>query len=66
MEKPKVHFNSRGESGNIFWIMARVSEAMTDAGEVNDLWKEVVAGTYEQAIVAIRKRVDLIDDDGQY
>ena len=30
MKKPTVHFNGNGESGNIFYIMARVSEVITD------------------------------------
>lgn len=66
MEKPTVHFNANGESGNIFVIMARVMYAMTDPVEFDALWKKVQQGTYQDALKAIREKVNLIDDDGIY
>ncbi len=66
MKKPTVHFNGNGESGNIFYIMARVSEVITDPIEFQALWEKVKQGTYTEALTAIRKKVNLIDDDGVY
>lgn len=66
MEKPTVHFNGNGESGNIFVIMARVMYVITDPVEFNALWKRVQQGTYQDALAAIREKVNLIDDDGVY
>ena len=66
MKKPTVHVNGNGESGNIFYIMARVSEVITDPIEFKELWAKVKEGTYTDALVAIRKKVNLIDDDGVY
>lgn len=64
MKRPTVHFNGNGESGNIFFIMARVSEVITDPTEFEELWHTVKKGTYRDAIAAIREKVNLIDDDG--
>lgn len=66
MKKPTVHFKGNGESGNIFFIMARVSEVIPDPIEFNELWREVKRGTYTDALAAIREKVNLIDDDGVY
>lgn len=65
-ERPIVHFEGNGESGNIFYIMARVSEVITDPIEFKELWAKVKEGTYTDALAAIRKKVNLIDDDGVY
>ena len=46
--------------------MARVSEVITDPIEFKELWAKVKEGTYTDALVAIRKKVNLIDDDGVY
>ena len=66
MSKPTVHFNANGESGNIFWIMARVTEALTNPDECMELWRRVQQGTYTEALAALREKVNLIDDDGIY
>ena len=64
--RPIVHFEGNGESGNICYIMARVSEVITDPIEFKELWEKVKQGTYTDALAAIRKKVNLIDDDGVY
>ena len=48
------------------YIMARVSEVITDPIEFKELWEKVKQGTYTDALAAIRKKVNLIDDDGVY
>ena len=67
MNKPTIHFNSRGESGNIYWILAAVREALRKERRItdfNNLWERVqVSGSYTEALAIIREHVDLIDDD---
>lgn len=69
MNKPTVHFNSRGESGNIYWILGAVRTALRKQRritEYNDLRDRVFAsGSYQEALAIIREYVDLIDDDGE-
>lgn len=61
-----IHFNSRAESGNIFYILARVRDVMRRdrrITEYNDMWQEVQnSGSYEDALKIIGKHVALIDD----
>lgn len=70
MAKLTVHFRSRGESGNIYAILAKVSAALLKARRINEyngLRDEVyAAGSYRDALAAIRRRVELVDDDGVY
>lgn len=71
MKKPTVHFNSRGESGNIFYILGLVRREMQKQRritEYNDLYFRVrtYCYSYTEALTEIRKIVDLIDDDGVY
>ncbi|MBD5099805.1 MAG: hypothetical protein HDT29_00655 [Clostridiales bacterium] len=66
MAKPTVYFESRGESGNIYALLGRVSQAMNDEKAFNELWEKVQQGTYPQAIELIKQRVTLIDADGLY
>ena len=61
-----IHFNSRAESGNIFYILARVKDLMRKERritEYNNMWQEVQnSGSYEAALEIIGKHVPLIDD----
>lgn len=66
MAKPIVFFESRGESGNIFALLGRVSQALNDEKAFNELWEKVQQGTYPQAIQLIKQKVNLIDEDGVY
>ena len=63
---PTVRFRSRGESGNIFFLMSLVAEALNDEERTGQLWKEIKQGSYDEAIEKIRRRVNLIDLDGLY
>ena len=69
MNKPTVHFHSRGESGNIFWILGAVKTALRKQRritEYNNLRDRVCSsGSYGEALAIIRETVDLIDDDGE-
>lgn len=69
MTKPEIHFRSMHESGNIFFILAKVREVFRKQRritEYNNLWEEVQKGDYENALRLIREKVNLIDDDGRY
>ena len=67
MEKQILHFNSRGESGNIFYILGRVRCVMAKQRritEYNYMWEAVQkSGSYEAALEIIGKHIPLIDDD---
>ncbi len=60
-EKPIIHFNSTGESGNIYVILTMVKQTLNDV-EFNKLWQKVKQGTYADALEIIREKVD----DGNY
>ncbi len=65
-KKPIVRFKSRGESGNIYFLMQLVSDALRDKVEMEKLWERVKQGDYDAAIAKIREKVRLIDLDGLY
>jgi len=64
--KDPLHFNSRGESGNIFFILGEVRKLMRKQRritEYNDMWQEVQnSGSYEAALEIIGRHVPLTDD----
>lgn len=68
--KPIVHFNSRGHSGNIFWILGAAQVELHKLQRItdyNNLRERVTSsGSYEEALSEVRKDIDLIDDDGIY
>lgn len=70
MTKPEIHFRSHGKSGNIYVILAKVRDALQRQSRItewNNLWEEVHnTGSYTEALQTIRKKINLIDDDGRY
>ena len=64
--KEALHFNSRGESGNIFFVLGMVRVTMQKQRritEYNNMWQEVQnSGSYEAALEIIGRHVPLIDD----
>jgi hypothetical protein len=70
MTKPTIHFHSRKESGNIFFILGLVSREMQKQRritEYNDLRDRVTSsGSYAEALAVIREYVELIDLDGEF
>ena len=70
MEKPRVEFSSRGPSGNIYYILGLVREALrkqnryTDYNNLRD--KVCSSASYMDALHIIRDVVDLVDKDGRY
>lgn len=69
MKPIEIHFHSTGSSGNIFFILGAVRNAMMKRRQItayNNLRDEVMnAGSYAEALSIIRKQINLIDDDGK-
>ena len=71
MQKAVIHFRSRRESGNIYWLIGAAQvelhkqQRITDYNTMRD---RILNGadSYEEALAIIREYVDLIDDDGRY
>lgn len=67
--RPTVKFDSRGETGNIFWIMGACRQALLKVHHIADaniIIEEVPkCGSYEDALVLIRKYVNLEDIQGE-
>ena len=72
MNKLTIHYNSQGESGNIFWILRSIYEACCREGIAPTVFKEMqervfASNSYEEALAIIGEKVNLIDDaKGQY
>lgn len=68
MDKAYVFYNSRGESGNIFWIFGAFMKACTEAGILDDdaclevIHRAMEAGSYEAALAVLGEYADLIDE----
>lgn len=66
MDKLTIYYNSKGESGNIFWIIRAICEECKINGIKPTTFKEMLeqvfsAGCYEEALSIIRAHVNLID-----
>ena len=72
MNKLTIHYNSQGESGNIFWILRSIYEACCREGIAPTVFKEMqervfASDSYEEALAIIGEKVNLIDDaKGRY
>jgi len=69
MKKPKVEFDSRGPSGNIYAVLCLCSNALRKArcpNAYNELRDKVLAShSYDAALAACREYVELIDKSGE-
>lgn len=68
-KKAVIHFNSRGSSGNVYWIMSKVRQQMQKESRIidwNNAWERIQQTDYAGAIAIMRELVDLIDDGGRY
>ncbi len=67
MKKPEVHFRSRCESGNIYFILGMVRDVLRKQRRItdyNNLRDQVLhSSSYAEALRIIREKVNLIDDD---
>ena len=67
MNKLTIHYNSQGESGNIFWILRALRDECHRIGEdpsqfKGTLERVLAASSYEEALTIISEKVTLIDD----
>lgn len=67
MEKPIIRYNSRVESGNIFWILRALCDECKRRGESPTVYKEMqervfASGSYKEALAIIGEKVNLIDE----
>ena len=65
MTKPVLKYDSRGPTGNIFWILGQTRRLMRMFGR-ETAWKSVLdrvqsAGSYDEALAIIGEEVTLID-----
>jgi hypothetical protein len=65
MKKPVLEYDSRGESGNIFWILGQVRRILQKQSRItayNEMWEKVQnTHSYNEALEIIGKEVTLID-----
>lgn len=65
MKKPVLRYDSRGPSGNIFWILGQARRLMRLFGR-ETAWRSILdrvqsAGSYDEALEIIGEEVTLID-----
>jgi hypothetical protein len=65
MEKPIIIYDSRGETGNIYYLIGQLQQLMrkqrryTDFNNLRDRIFE--SGSYEEALAIIGEEVELVD-----
>ena len=65
MEKPTIIYDSRGETGNIYYLIGQLQQIMrkqrryTDFNDLRDRIFE--SGSYEEALAIIGEEVELVD-----
>ena len=67
MTKPELRYNSRGETGNIYWILGELSRIMRSQNQIsayNEIRDRVFkAQSYQEALEIIGEVVTLIDEN---
>lgn len=64
--KVKVYYNPKGETGNIFFIMAKVKEALKDDKKTKACFDRVkTSKSYKEALDVIGEYVELIATDNE-
>ena len=70
MEKPTIIYDSRGETGNIYYLIGQLQQIMrkqrryTDFNNLRDRIFE--SGSYEDALTIIGEEVELVDIAKEY
>lgn len=65
-KKPRVEFDSNGESGNIFYILGLCKTTLNDASLFKSIFENVKKTNYQGALAEIRKYINLVDIAGEY
>ena len=67
--KPRVTFDSRGSSGNIFAVLALTQTALRKERRINDFNecrdRVFASHSYDESLAIIREYVDLTDERGE-
>ena len=67
MNKPELRYDSRGETGNIYWILGELSRIMRSQNQIsvyNEIRDRVFkAQSYQEALEIIGEVVTLIDEN---
>lgn len=67
MNKPVIEYHSKGESGNIYWLLSAAQRALRKQrkiSEYNNLRDGVLASqSYLEALSVMAEHIDLIDLD---
>lgn len=67
MTKPELRYNSRGETGNIYWILGELSRIMRSQNQIsvyNEIRDRVFkAQSYQEALEIVGEVVTLIDEN---
>ena len=67
MNKPELRYNSRGETGNIYWRLGELSRIMRSQNQIsvyNEIRDRVFkAQSYQEALEIIGEVVTLIDEN---
>lgn len=65
MNKPLISYDSRGASGNIYWIIGMVQRVLRREGrdsEYTEMWERVQkTHSYKEALEVIGEYVTLVD-----
>lgn len=65
-QKPRIEFDSNGESGNIFYILGLCKTALKDASLLKSIFENVKKTNYQGVLAEIRKYINLVDIAGEY
>lgn len=63
--KPRVEFDSNGESGNIFYILGMCQKALNNETLYKSIFENVKKTNYPGALAEIRKHINLVDIAGE-
>jgi len=63
--KPRVEFDSHGESGNIFYILGMCQKALNNETLYKSIFENVKKTNYPGALAEIRKHINLVDIAGE-
>ena len=65
-QKPRIEFDSNGESGNIFYILGICKTTLNDEVLFKSIFENVKKTNYQGALAEIRKYINLVDIAGEY
>ena len=65
MERPTIIYDSRGETGNIYYLIGQLQQIMRKQRRYTDFnnlrYRIFESGSYEEALAIIGEEVELVD-----